>query len=154
MNAVTSTSRLVYDERLTAPKSWWGISMLFGISMALIFLPYGGIAALIALTIGTCLAGMYVSSQGSTRIRVTADTLFVADARIPLTALGQPEALHGDEARAWRTHKADLRAFMVLRSFIPGAVRVEVLDAEDPTPYLYLATRTPELLAEALGARS
>nr|WP_152888800.1 DUF3093 domain-containing protein [Streptomyces adustus] len=138
---------------MTAPKAWWVIAALFGLSMALIFLPYGAIAALIALTIGTCLAGMYVSAQGSTRIRVTADTLFVADAHIPLTALGQPEALHGDEARAWRTHKADLRAFMVMRSFIPGAVRVEVLDPDDPTPYPYLATRAPELLAEALGAR-
>ncbi|MFJ3658725.1 DUF3093 domain-containing protein [Streptomyces nigra] len=151
---MTSASRLVYDERLTAPKAWWLIAVLFGASLALIFLPFGSIAALIALTAGTCLAGMYVSAQGSTRIRVTADTLFVADARIPLTALGQPQALQGEEARAWRTYKADLRAFMVLRSFIPGAVRVDVLDPDDPTPYLYLATRQPELLAEALATRA
>ncbi|MFC7908224.1 DUF3093 domain-containing protein [Streptomyces nigra] len=148
---MTSTSRIIYDERLTAPKTWWVLAALFGISLALVFFPYGPVAALIALAIGTCLAGMYVSAQGSTRIRVTGDTLFVADARIPLKDLGQPEALHGEEARAWRTYKADLRAFMVMRSFLPNAVRVEVLDPEDPTPYLYLSTRTPDLLAEALG---
>jgi hypothetical protein len=150
---VTSTTRLVYDERLTAPRVWWVIAVLFGVSMALIFLPYGLIAALTALTIGTCVAGMYVSSQGSTRIRVTADMLFVADACIPLTALGRPEVLEGEEARAWRTYKVDLRAFMVMPSFITGAVRVEVVDPDDPTPYLYLSTRTPELLAKALGAQ-
>ncbi|MFF7166873.1 DUF3093 domain-containing protein [Streptomyces sp. NPDC008086] len=148
---MTSTSRIIYDERLTAPKTWWVMAALFGISLALVFFPYGPVAALIALAIGTCLAGMYVSSQGSTRIRVTGDTLFVADARIPLKDLGQPEALQGEEARAWRTYKADLRAFMVMRSFLPNAVRVEVLDPEDPTPYLYLSTRTPDLLAKALG---
>ncbi|ALV33520.1 DUF3093 domain-containing protein [Streptomyces sp. CdTB01] len=147
---MTSPARLVYDERLTPPKTWWVIAFLFGLSLALVFLPYGLIAALIALMIGTCLAGMYVSAQGSTRIRVTEDTLFVSDARIPLTALGQPEILEGEEARAWRTYKADLRAFMVMRSFLPSAVRVEVIDPDDPTPYLYLATRTPQRLAEAL----
>ncbi|MEU0679896.1 DUF3093 domain-containing protein [Streptomyces albogriseolus] len=147
-------NRLVYDERLTAPKAWWGAAVLFGIALALVFFPYGLIAALIGLAVGTCLAGMYVSAQGSTRIRVTADTLFVADARIPLAALGQPEALHGEDARAWRTYKADLRAFMVMRSFVPGAVRVEVRDPDDPTPYLYLSTRTAELLVKALASRS
>ncbi|MEV6171836.1 DUF3093 family protein [Streptomyces sp. NPDC051954] len=76
---MTSTSRLVYDERLTAPRTWWVI------------------AALVAPAIGTCLAGMYV---------------------------------------------------------IPTPVRVEVLDPDDPTPYLYLATRTPESPAKALGTRS
>ncbi|MGA5076156.1 DUF3093 domain-containing protein [Streptomyces griseoincarnatus] len=151
---MTPTSRLIYDERLTPPRTWWAIAVLFGLSLALVFLPYGPIAALIGMTIGTCLAGMYVSSQGSTRIRVTNDTLFVADARIPLTALGQPEVLEGEEARAWRTYKADLRAFMVMRGYVSTAVRVEVLDPEDPTPYLYLSTRTPDLLAEALVARA
>ncbi len=151
---MTPTSRLIYDERLTPPRSWWAIAVLFGLSLALVFLPYGPIAALIGMTIGTCLAGMYVSSQGSTRIRVTNDTLFVADARIPLTTLGQPEVLKGEEARAWRTYKADLRAFMVMRGFVSTAVRVEVLDPEDPTPYLYLSTRTPDLLAKALAARA
>ncbi|WP_031110049.1 DUF3093 domain-containing protein [Streptomyces sp. NRRL S-146] len=148
---MTPTSRLIYDERLTAPKSWWAIATLFGLSTAAIFMPYGLIAALIALAIGTCLAATYVSAQGSTRIRVTEDTLYVADARIPLSALGQPEVLQGEEARAWRTYKADLRAFMVMRSFIPGAVRVEVLDPGDPTPYLYLSTRMPDQLAKAIG---
>lgn len=154
VNARDLPGRLVYDERLTAPRIWWAIAVLFGLSLALVFLPYGLIAALIAMAIGTCLAGMYVSAQGSTRIRVTGDTLFVMDARIPLTALGQPEVLDGEEARAWRTYKADMRAFMVMRSFIPTAVRVEILDPDDPTPYLYLSTRTPDRLAKAIGERA
>lgn len=51
-------------------------------------------------------------------------------------------------------YRADLRSFMVMRGFIPGAVRVEVVDPDDPTPHHYLSTRTPELLAKALGAQS
>ncbi|MGC4971678.1 DUF3093 domain-containing protein [Streptomyces sp. DT199] len=152
VTTVTVSKAPLYDERLTAPRSWWVIAAGFGLSMALVFTPYGLIAALIALTAGTGLAGFFVSSQGSMRIRVTAGLLVVGDARIPLSALGEPEVLEGEESRAWRTYKADLRAFMVMRSYIPTAVRVEVVDPDDPTPYLYLSTRSPDRLAAVIRA--
>ncbi|MFE8993881.1 DUF3093 family protein [Streptomyces collinus] len=50
------------------------------------------------------------------RIRVAAGLLFAGDARIPWTALGEPESLDGEEARAWRAYKEVLPAFMVMRS--------------------------------------
>lgn len=93
-----------------------------------------------------------VSSYGSVRIRVVADSLVAGDARIPLSALGGAVALDEEEARAWRTYKADARAFMLLRGYIPTAVRVDVTDPADPTPYLYLSTREPEALIAALSA--
>ncbi|MEW1599497.1 DUF3093 domain-containing protein [Streptomyces sp. NPDC093808] len=147
---MTTSQAPAYDERLTAPRSWWVIAVLFGLSMAVIFLPYGVIAALTGLLVGTSLGAFAVSAQGSMRIRVVTGLLVVGDARIPLAALGEPEILEGEEARAWRTYKADLRAFMAMRGFISTAVRVEVVDPEDPTPYVYLSTRTPERLAEAI----
>lgn len=67
-----------------------------------------------------------------------------------MSALGEAEILEPEEARAWRTYKADTRAFLLLRSYIPRALRVEVTDPDDPTPYLYLSTREPERLAAAL----
>ncbi|MFE2942864.1 DUF3093 domain-containing protein [Streptomyces sp. NPDC059255] len=148
---MTSSKPPAYDERLTAPKTWWAIAALFGLAVALVFLPYGGVAALIGLMAGGGPAGLFVSRQGSVRIRVTHDLLAVDDARIPLAALGEARALTGEDARAWRTYRADLRAFMVMRSYIPTAVRIENIDPEDPTPYLYLSTRTPEQLAKAIG---
>ncbi|MEU1514951.1 DUF3093 domain-containing protein [Streptomyces sp. NPDC005811] len=150
VTTVTTVQAPAYDERLTAPKMWWVLAVLFGFSLALVFLPYGSLAGLIALLAGTGLGGFMVGAQGSERIRVAAGLLIVGDARIPLTALGEPEVLEGEEARAWRTYKADLRAFMMMRSFITTAVRVEIVDPDDPTPYVYLSTRTPDRLAEAI----
>ncbi|MCX4920025.1 DUF3093 domain-containing protein [Streptomyces sp. NBC_00687] len=150
VNAVATYEALAYDERLTAPRAYWVIAVSFGLSLGLVFLPYGLIAALCALTAGTCVAGFYVSSQGSLRIRVVGDFLIAGDARIPLNTLGEPQVLKGEEARAWRTYKADMRAFMLMRSYISTAVRIEVLDPDDPTPYLYLSTRTPDQLASVL----
>ncbi|MBO4255119.1 DUF3093 domain-containing protein [Streptomyces griseorubiginosus] len=141
-----------YEERLTAPRSWWLISFLVGVSFALILLPFGTLPLLGGLVGGTAVAAVMASSYGSVRIRVVGGSLIAGEAKIPVTALGDTEILEGEEARAWRTYKADTRAFLLLRSYIPTALRVVVTDPEDPTPYLYLSTREPERLAEALKA--
>lgn len=141
-----------YEERLTAPRSWWLMSFLIGVSCALIMLPFGTLPTLGGLVGGTAAAAVVVSAYGSPRIRVVGGTLVAGEAKIPVTALGEAEVLDAEEARAWRTYKADTRAFLLLRAYVPGALRVEVTDPEDPTPYLYLSTRNPEGLAEALKA--
>jgi len=139
-----------YEERLTAPRSWWLISFLVGLSFALILLPFGTLPMLGGLAGGTAAAAVVASSYGAVRIRIVGDSLVAGEAKVPLTALGEAEILDAEEARAWRTYKADTRAFLLLRAYIPTAVRVEVTDPEDPTPYLYLSTREPERLVEAL----
>ncbi|MGW2468900.1 DUF3093 domain-containing protein [Streptomyces bauhiniae] len=144
-----------YEERLTAPRSWWLISVLVGVSFALILLPFGTLPLLGGLVGGTAVAAVMASAYGSPRIRVVGDALIAGEARIPVSALGAAEVLDAEEARAWRTYKADVRAFLLLRAYIPTALRVEVTDPEDPTPYLYLSTREPEKLAAAIaGAKT
>ncbi|MFB7371167.1 DUF3093 domain-containing protein [Streptomyces sp. NPDC056222] len=141
-----------FDERLTAPRSWWVITALLGLSGGLVTFPLGTVPTLGGLLVATALAAVVVSSYGSARIRVVAGSLVAGDARIPVSALGAPEVLDAEEARAWRTFKADPRAFMLLRSYVPRAVRVEVTDPADPTPYVYLSSRDPEGLVAALEA--
>ncbi|MYR40463.1 DUF3093 domain-containing protein [Streptomyces sp. SID5910] len=141
-----------YEERLTAPRSWWLISFLVGLSFALILLPFGTLPMLGGLAGGTAAAAVVASSYGAVRIRVVGDSLIAGEAKVPLAVLGEAEILDAEEARAWRTYKADTRAFLLLRAYIPTAVRVEVTDPEDPTPYLYLSTREPERLVETLRA--
>ncbi len=140
-----------FDERLTAPRSWWFIAFGIGVACALMLLPLGTLPMLAGLVGGAAAAAAAVSSYGSARIRVVGGALVAGDARIPLSALGEPEALDAEEARAWRTHKADARAFMLLRSYVATAVRVEVTDPDDPTPYVFLSTRDPKGLAAALS---
>ncbi|MEU5366381.1 DUF3093 domain-containing protein [Streptomyces sp. NPDC005925] len=139
-----------YEERLTAPRSWWLISVLVGVSLALVLLMFGTLPMLGGLAGGTAVAAVVTSAYGSVRIRVVGDALIAGEARVPVSALGESEVLDAQEALAWRTYKADVRAFLLLRSYIPTALRVEVTDPEDPTPYLYLSTREPERLAQAL----
>ncbi|MCX4515175.1 DUF3093 domain-containing protein [Streptomyces sp. NBC_01619] len=141
-----------YDERLTAPRSWWLITVMVALSGGLVLLPLGPVPMLGGLIAAGALAAAAVSSYGSARIRVVADSLVAGDARIPVSALGEAEVLDAEEARAWRSYKADPRAFMVLRSYVPTAVRVPVTDPQDPTPYVYVSTRDPRGLVAALDA--
>ncbi|WP_328667531.1 DUF3093 domain-containing protein [Streptomyces sp. NBC_00322] len=141
-----------YEERLTAPPSWWVITALMGVAGGLVVLPLGPLPMLGGLIGAAAVAAVVVSSYGSVRIRVVAGSLVAGEARIPLTALGEAEVLDAEEARAWRSYKADPRAFMLLRSYVPTALRIEVTDPADPTPYVYLSTRNPKALAAALTA--
>ncbi|MEU5213600.1 DUF3093 domain-containing protein [Streptomyces sp. NPDC020742] len=141
-----------YEERLTAPRSWWVIAALIGVACALMLLPVGTLPMLGGLIGGAALSAVAVSSYGSARIRVVGGALIAGEAKIPVSALGRAEVLDADAALAWRTHKADARAFMLLRSYIRTAVRVEIADPDDPTPYAYLSTRQPERLVAALTA--
>ncbi len=141
----------MYDERLTVPRSWWLLSVACGLSFALILLRYDAVAALVGLVVGVVAGAAALSSYGSARIRVVQGSLVAGTARIPVSALGEAQPLTPAEAVAWRSVKADPRAFMLLRSYVPTALRVEVTDPKDPTPYLYLSTRSPQRLAEALA---
>ncbi|WP_443077326.1 DUF3093 domain-containing protein [Streptomyces sp. SP17BM10] len=140
----------MYDERLTVPRSWWLLPVVTGLALALILLRVSGLGALIGLVVGIAVGAVAISSYGSARIRVVQGSLVAGPARIPVDALGAAHALSPAEAVAWRGPKADPRAFMLLRSYVPTALRVEVTDPTDPTPYLYLSTRSPMKLAEAL----
>jgi hypothetical protein len=141
-----------YDERLTAPRSWWFLATGVGVAIALILFPFGPLPMLAGLAGGAAVAMMAVSSYGSARIRVVAGSLVAGKARIPVSALGEATVLDPAETVAWRSYKADPRAYMLLRSYVPTALRVEVTDPADPTPYVYLSTRSPQRLAEALEA--
>ncbi|MER5638759.1 DUF3093 domain-containing protein [Kitasatospora sp. NPDC002227] len=142
----------MYDERLTVPRSWWLLALGLGLSLALVLLRFSPVAALVGLVAGTAAGAVALSSYGSARIRVVQGSLVAGAARIPVSALGEAEPLTPAEAVAWRGVKADPRAFMLLRSYVPTALRVEVTDPQDPTPYLYLSTRSPRKLADALAA--
>ena len=142
-----------YAETLRAPASWWLLAFLFGLSFGLIPLPIAGPWwALLSLVAVTLLSGWAVAAYGRVAIRVTGAALEAGPATLPASALGPAIALDAERARALRTYEADPRAFLLLRSYVSTAVRVEVADPADPTPYLYLSSRRPKELAAAVNA--
>ncbi len=69
--------------------------------------------------------------------------LVAGRARLPLPNVGEATGYTGTEATQQRGPKLDARAWLVIRGWISPVVKVDVLDASDPTPYWLVSTRHP-----------
>ncbi len=142
-----------YDERLGVPVRWWALATLFVASLLVAFVvatPWW--VALAATAVLATLVGGVLSSYGSARVTVRDGVLQAGRARIAVVDLGSAVVLDAAETRRWTGRDADARAYLLLRPYLRRAVKVQVVDAADPTPYWLLSTRRPERLVSALTA--
>jgi len=138
--------------RETLWPSWW-VFLATGLvipASLLVFLPISPIAGVIAAIV-LYSAIVIVLLATSPVIEVTDGMLRVGRARIERSYVGAVTAHAGADAVAERGVRLDARAYLVLRGWIPGVVRITVDDAADPTPYWIVSTRRPAELAAVLA---
>lgn len=146
-----STSAPRYRETLTpAPWIFLATALVMPASL-LVFLPIS-IPAGIAVALGLYAAIVGVLIATTPRIEVTESHVRAGRARLPLEVVSNVSTSTGREAFEERGVKLDARAWMLLRGWIPGLVRVELDDPQDPTPYWLVSSRRPEELAAAINA--
>ena len=140
-----------YSERLRVPVSWWLIAAAGLGTLWLVVAAATPTAVALAIT-GTAVVLVVAGflRYGAAPVAVDEDTLTAGRARIPLELLGAAEPLTGEDARLARGRECDPRAYLLLRPYVSGAVRVRLTDPADPAPYWLVATRHPERLAEVL----
>jgi hypothetical protein len=144
-----------YDERLGVPVRWWALAAVFMATVLVAFLvstptwvALAGTAVLVAL-VAAVLVG-----YGRARIRVSDGVLQAGRARIPLRQVGRVQALGAEAARLQAGRDADARAYLLIRPYLRRAVRIDIDDPADPTPYWLVGTRHADRLAAVLvGAR-
>jgi hypothetical protein len=140
----------IYRERLW-PAPWVFISTALVIPASLlVFLPISTTAGVICAIV---LYGAIVVTLLATTptVEVTADSFLAGRAHLPRVAVAEAEAFEGSEATEQRGTALDARAWLLLRGWIPGVVRVQLDDPSDPTPYWLVSSRRPAKLAAALG---
>jgi hypothetical protein len=140
-----------YRERLHVPLRWWVQATMFLATVWLAFvvalpgwLAWSASAALFALVYGV------FWWLGSVEIAIRDGVLHAGHARVPLSQLGEAEALDKDATRRVHGVEADARAFLVTRPYISRSVKVRLDDPRDPTPYWLISSRHPRRLAAAL----
>lgn len=144
-----------YRERLSVPVRWWLLAAGAVLTLWLIVvIPAGEIAGLVVAGLGAVLLIGFFVRYGGAVITVDEHRLRAGRATIERSYLGAAEALTGEAARNAFGRDCDPRAYLLLRGYLPGAVRVEVTDPDDPAPYWLIATRHPERLAAALSQNS
>jgi hypothetical protein len=142
-----------YDERLVAPPLWWLGGLALSVMLAAgVHGGGGGARAVVPYVVLPLLVlgGLALTSRG--RVRVADGVLHVPGARIPLTHVGGVTPLDREATRTVRGPLAEPRAYVTTRAWLPRAVRVQVEDPDDDTPYWLVGTRDPEALAAALQA--
>ena len=102
---------------------------------------------LVALAVGCALAYLTAS-----RVEVRDGSLIAGAARIPARLLGAGKTLDREMLRAALGPGSDARDYVLLRSWLPGAVSFPVVDPADSTPRWVVSTRRPEALLAAVEA--
>jgi hypothetical protein len=139
----------VYSERLTLGPLGWVLLLVFASMLGIAFVPVDLRLAVFIGSVGV-VGGIVVLVRTAPVVRVDGTTLQAGRARIPLSLVGGVSALDAATTRAELGPRLDARAYLCLRGWIHTAVRVELVDPLDPTPYWIVSTRRPEALAAAL----
>jgi len=139
-----------YRERLW-PAAWVFVATALVIPASLlVFLPISTMAGVVCAIVlyGAIVVILLVTTPA---VEVD-DALFTAGrARLPRSAIASATSFTGAEAIEQRGTALDARAWLLLRGWIPGVVKVQLDDPSDPTPYWLVSTRHPAELAKALA---
>jgi hypothetical protein len=150
--ATGDAARARYTERLWAPVSWWVVVLVLIGTLALALgVPLGPVAGVLTMAAGTVVA-TWLLVRAAALVQVRGGVLVAGRARLPVSFVASVTALDERAARALRGPGADARAYLLLRPWVATAVRVDLADPDDPTPYWYVASRRPAQLASALTA--
>jgi len=142
---------LRYAERLTVPSTWWALGGAFVVAVWWAFyLATPPVATWAATTVAVVVVGLGLIRYGAVRVVVEDATLWAGRAHLPVSLIGAVEILDPAAVRQTMGVDADARAFVVFRAYCRNAVRIDVADPRDPTPYWLISTRHPERLRRAL----
>jgi hypothetical protein len=142
-----------YVEQLRVPLRWWALATMFWASVLLALLvAIPATAAFLVAGFLTALNVLVLAGYGSARVSLVEGVFQAGRARIPVHLLAGPEPLDAAATRRAAGVDADARAYLLIRPYIGEAVKVQVTDPADPTPYWLVSTRHPQLLAAHLAA--
>jgi hypothetical protein len=138
-------------ERLYVTWYLWLLPLLAaGLLAAEVHLGYPGVRAWLPYVVLLPLTVLLIWRAGRAPVRIADGELHVGDAHLPLEHVGTVEVFGTKDKRAVLGRGLDPTAFVLHRGWVGTFVRVEVTDAEDPTPYWVFSTRHPEKVASLL----
>jgi hypothetical protein len=144
-----------YAETLWVPVSWWLLGA--GLALAVFWAFFVATPLLVASIAGLVAAGIVMTglrAYGAARVATDPDGFSAGRALLPYRYVGEVEALDAAATRRLLGVDADARAYLLVRAYCRGAVKVMVADIADPAPYWLVSTRHPAALAASLGART
>jgi hypothetical protein len=144
-------NRARFSERLYVP--WWGWPLPLAAAALLaaeVHMGYPGVRAWLPYLITVPAVLLFMAWLSRVRIELRDTELWVGDAHLPVEFVGEVEVLRGAAKRRALGPELDPQAFVVHRGWVGSALRVELTDPQDPTPYWVFSARSADRLAELL----
>lgn len=142
---------LQFEERLYPSVGMYLAYSLLTPMVALVAAPFG---LTLAITLGaiTFVASLVLASVLSPLVVVDGVRLIAGKMSIPLEAIGEVTEIATQDLRSELGPSLDARAQLLIRGDVKTAVKVQISDGNDATPYLVISTRRSSELVSALRA--
>jgi len=142
---------LQFEERLYPSVGMYLAYSLLTPMVALVAAPFG---LTLSITLGaiTFAASLVLASVLSPLVVVDGVRLIAGKMSIPLEAIGEVTEIATQDLRSELGPSLDARAQLLIRGDVKTAVKVQISDGNDPTPYLVISTRRSSELVSALRA--
>ena len=131
-----------------------------GLLAAEVHMGHPGVLSWLPYVVLLPLAGFLLWRSGRTRVGVRPDPrtgepeVVAGSAHLPVRLIGHIDVVSGGDKQRALGPELDPDAFMLHRPWIGPAVRLEVLDPDDPAPYWVVSARRPDRLVAAIREAS
>jgi hypothetical protein len=139
-----------YTEVIRAPL--WLIAFVYFLFLSMVLSVWAGLGNTPGIITFVLLTAWLIVLYFRTAltIRVDKQYLHVGGAKLEHQYIGAVTPLTTAELKLLRTRDADPSAFLAMRFWSSKAVKVEVSDSRDSTPYWLVSSKNPKKLVEAL----
>lgn len=149
--AAPSGAPLFSERLLPSAAGWFGI-VAFAVVLGIALTVAGPVVAVITCAVAL-VVGCAVAWWTSPVVEVRDGVLRAGRTEIPTALLADVVKLDREGVRTQMGTGWDARAFACLRTWTGGAIRADVVDPADPTPFWVVSTRRADDLAAAVTAR-
>lgn len=140
-----------FSERLSVPWWWWPVALLLVAPLGLeLHLWHDWRIQLAESLVVAAAAAALLFAAGAATVTLSGERLLAGGASVPVGQLGEVCTLDPQARRAVMGPQADVRARLVTRPWIGGAVYLQVTSG--PVPYWLISTRRPGTLVAAVRA--
>ena len=147
-----------FSERLGVPWWWWPVVLVaVALVSTTVALGHPGVLLFASVPVLVAASALVLVRLGRVRVGVrdgaTGEPEIVAGrAHLPTRLVGRMDVVEGAGKQQALGPDLDPEAFVVHRPWVGPAVRLEVVDPDDPTPYWVVSTRRPRRLVAAVRA--
>lgn len=139
-----------FFERVLPSGATFLLPFLFGLALCAVFLPITGATSIGIGALGAAVA-VALLIYSAPVIQIEGETLRVGRARIEISYIKEVTQISADESFKERGTGLNALAYTRFQPSVKTLLRVDIKDANDPTPYWLFSTRRGAELAKLLG---